>query len=126
MVKIRPRVAVVDDDRSVRKALQRLLRASDLDADTFASAEDFLASLPQANPPDCLVLDLQMPGTSGLDLQRQVARAGLQLPVVVITGHDEPGMQARCLAAGATAYLRKPLEAGALLAAIEAAIDPAP
>jgi len=67
-----------------------------------------------------------MPGTSGLDPQRQVVRAGLQLPVVVITGHDEPGMQARCLAAGASAYLHKPLEAGALLAAIEAAIDSVP
>jgi FixJ family two-component response regulator len=121
----RHRIAVVDDDVSVRKALQRLLRASDLDAETFASAEDFLASLPQAAPPDCLVLDLRMPGTSGLDLQRQVVRAGLRLPIVVITGHDEPGMQARCLAAGASAYLRKPLEAGTLLAAIEAAIHPA-
>jgi FixJ family two-component response regulator len=126
MVKARPRVAVVDDDESVRKALQRLLRASDFDADTFASAQDFLASLPHATPPDCLVLDLQMPGTSGLDLQRQLVRAGPQLPVVVITGHDEPGMQARRLAAGASAYLRKPLEAGALLDAIEAAINPAP
>lgn len=126
MVKTRRRVAVVDDDESVRKALQRLLRASDMDADTFGSAEDFLASLPQASLPDCLVLDLQMPGTSGLDLQRQVVRARLELPIVVITGHDEPGMQARCLAAGASAYLRKPLEAGTLLAAIEAAIDPAP
>jgi FixJ family two-component response regulator len=126
MVKSRPRVAVVDDDESVRKALQRLLRASGLDADTFASAQDFLASLPQSTQPDCLLLDLQMPGTSGLDLQRQLLRAGPQLPVVVITGHDEPGMQARCLAAGASAYLRKPLEAGALLAAIEAAINPAP
>jgi FixJ family two-component response regulator len=125
MVNPRRRVAVVDDDESVRKALQRLLRASDLDADTFASAEDFFASLPQARQPDCLVLDLQMPGTGGLDLQRQVVRAGLQLPIVVITGHDEPGMQARCLAAGASAYLRKPLEAGTLLAAIEAAIEPA-
>jgi FixJ family two-component response regulator len=126
MVRTRPRVAVVDDDKSVRKALQRLLRASDLDADTFASAEDFLASLPQASLPDCLVLDLQMPGTSGLDLQRQLVRTGLQVPTVVITGHDEPGMEARCLAAGASAYLRKPLEAATLLAAIEAAIDPAP
>jgi FixJ family two-component response regulator len=126
MVKIRPRVAVVDDDESVRKALQRLLRASDLDADTFASAEDFLASLPHAPLPDCMVLDLQMPGTSGLDLQRQVVRTGPQVPTVVITGHDEPGMEARCLAAGASAYLRKPLEAGTLLAAIEAAIKPAP
>jgi FixJ family two-component response regulator len=126
MVKTRHRVAVVDDDASVRKALQRLLRASDLDADTFGSAEDFLASLPHATLPDCLVLDLQMPGTSGLDLQRQVVRAGLRVPIVVITGHDEPGMEARCLAAGASAYLRKPLEAGTLLAAVEAAIDPAP
>ena len=120
------RVAVVDDDESVRKALQRLLRASDLDADTFASPQDFLGSLQQAILPDCLVLDLQMPGTSGLDLQRQLVRAGLRLPIVVITGHDEPGMRARCLAAGARAYLRKPLEAGTLLAAIEAAITPAP
>jgi FixJ family two-component response regulator len=126
MVKTRHRVAVVDDDESVRKALQRLLRASDLDVDTFASAQDFLASLPQATSPDCLVLDLQMPGTSGLDLQRQVVRAGLRLPIVIITGHDQPGMQARCLAAGARAYLRKPLEAGTLLAAIEAAITAAP
>jgi FixJ family two-component response regulator len=126
MVKTRPRVAVVDDDKSVRKALQRLLRASDMDADIFGSAEDFLASLPQATPPDCLVLDLQMPGTSGLDLHRQLLRTGPQVPTVVITGHDEPGMEARCLAAGARAYLRKPLEAGTLLAAIEAAIDPAP
>ena len=123
MVKTRPRVAVVDDDESVRKALQRLLRASGLEVDIFASAQDFLASLPHATPPDCLVLDLQMPGTSGLDLQRQLVRAGPQLPVVVITGHDEPGMQARCLAAGASAYLRKPLEAGTLLCAIKAAID---
>lgn len=125
-MKTRPRVAVVDDDESVRKALQRLLRASGLDADTFASAQDFLASLPQSTQPDCLVLDLQMPGTSGFDLQQQIVRAGLRLPIVVITGHDGPGMQARCLAAGASAYLRKPLEAGTLLAAIEAAIDPAP
>jgi FixJ family two-component response regulator len=89
MVKTRPRVVVVDDE-SVRKALQRLLRASDLDADSFGSAEDFLAALPQAIPPDCLVLDLQMPGTGGPDLHRQVVRAGLRRPTVIITGHDEP------------------------------------
>jgi len=126
MVKTRHRIAVVDDDESVRKALQRLLRASDLDADTFASAHDFLASLPHAPLPDCLVLDLQMPGTSGLDLQRQLVRTGPVVPTIVITGHDEPGMEARCLAAGASAYLRKPLEAGKLLAAIAAAIHPPP
>jgi FixJ family two-component response regulator len=123
MMKSHCHVAVVDDDQSVRKALQRLLRASGLDAETFASAQDFLASFPQGTAlPDCLVLDLQMPGTSGLDLQRQIARSSLRLPIVVITGHDAPGMEVRCLAAGASAYLRKPLEAGTLLAAIKAAI----
>jgi FixJ family two-component response regulator len=119
-------VVIVDDAPYVRKALQRLLRASDLDADTLASADDFLASLPHAPLPDCLVLDLQMPETSGLDLQRQLVRTGPHVPTVVITGHDEPGMEARCLAAGARAYLCKPLKAETLLAAIEAAIDPAP
>ena len=123
MVEIRPRIAVVDDELSVRKALQRLLRASDLDADIFASADDFLAALTLTSPPDCLVLDLHMPGTSGLDLQQRIAGAGWRLPIIVITGHDEPGMKARCLGAGASAYLEKPLEAGTLLAAIRAAID---
>jgi FixJ family two-component response regulator len=69
------------------------------------------------------VLDLQMPEMNGLALQRQLERAGIRLPVVVITGHDEPGTRARCLAAGAAAYLRKPLDGGMLLAAIDAAID---
>jgi FixJ family two-component response regulator len=123
MVNSRCHVAVVDDDQSVRKALERLLRASGLDAETFGSAQEFLASFRQGTTlPDCLVLDLQMPGTSGLDLQRQVVRSGRRLPIVVITGHDGPGMEARCMATGASAYLRKPLEAGTLLAAIEAAI----
>ena len=125
MVKLRRRIAVVDDDPSVRKALARLLRASDLDADAYGSAQQFLESL-QTSAPDCLVLDLQMPEMNGLALQRELGRAGIRLPIVVITGHDEPGMQARCLAAGAAAYLRKPLEERTLLAAIEAAINPAP
>lgn len=124
MAKHRRRVAVVDDDPSVRKALQRLLRASDHDADAFGSAQDFLDSLP-ASIPDCVVLDLQMPGMNGLALQRELAQAGRRLPSVIITGHDEPGMQARCLAAGAGAYLRKPLDSKALLAAIEDAINAA-
>jgi FixJ family two-component response regulator len=68
---------------------------------------------------------LQMPGMNGLTLQRELARAGRHLPTVIITGHDEPGMQARCLAAGAGAYLRKPLDGKALLAAIEDAINAA-
>jgi FixJ family two-component response regulator len=124
MVKPRRRVAVIDDDPSVRKALQRLLRASDHDADAFASGQDFLESLPAAVP-DCLVVDLQMPGMNGLAVQRELAQAGTRLPIVFITGHDEPGIRARCLAAGAGAYLRKPLDDKALLAAIEDAINAA-
>lgn len=121
MVRSRRRIAVVDDDPSVCKALARLLRASDLDADAYGSARQFLESL-HTGVPDCLVLDLQMPEMDGLALQRDLGRAGIRLPIVVITGHDGPGMQARCLAAGAATYLRKPLEEKALLAAIEAAI----
>ncbi|MGH6912516.1 MAG: response regulator transcription factor [Geminicoccales bacterium] len=125
MVQPRRRVAIVDDDHSVCKALRRLLRASDLDAETYSSGRDFLDSL-RATIPDCLVLDLQMPEMNGLALQRELARAGIRLPIVVITGHDEPGMQARCLAAGAAAYLRKPLDGGMLLAAIDDAIKAGP
>jgi FixJ family two-component response regulator len=121
MANSRRRIAVVDDDHSVGRALRRLLRASDLDAEAYESGHQFLESL-QTVVPDCLVLDLQMPGMSGLALQRQLAKAGIRLPIVVITGHDEPGMQARCLRAGAAAYLRKPLDDTTLLAAIEAAI----
>jgi FixJ family two-component response regulator len=122
MVRSRSRIAVIDDDPSVCKALARLLRASDLDADAYGSAQQFLDSL-RTSRPDCLVLDLQMPEMNGLALKRQLERAGIRLPVVVITGHDEPGTRARCLAAGAAAYLRKPLDGGMLLAAIDAAID---
>lgn len=122
MVRSRPRIAIVDDDPSVRKALARLLRASDLDADAYGSAEQFLESL-HTSAPDCLVLDLQMPEMNGLALQRELVRTGIRLPVVIITGHDEPGMEGRCLGAGAGAYLRKPLDDKTLLAAIDDAIN---
>ena len=116
----RLRVAVVDDDESVRKALRRLLRAANLDADAFASGQDFIDSL-AAQVPDCIVLDLHMPGMNGMDVQQQLARSGLQLPIVVITGHDEPLARSQCLSAGAAAYLRKPLDDEALLDAIHRA-----
>jgi FixJ family two-component response regulator len=120
MNRSRLRIAVVDDDESVRKALKRLLRAANLDADTFASGREFLDSLP-AQVPDCIVLDLHMPGMNGLDIQRQLARGALRVPIVVITGHDEPQTRAQCLSAGAAAYLRKPLDDEALLDAIHRA-----
>jgi FixJ family two-component response regulator len=120
MNRSRLRIAVVDDDESVLKALKRLLRAANLDADTFASGREFLDSLP-AQVPDCIVLDLHMPGMNGLDIQRQLARGALRVPIVVITGHDEPQTRAQCLSAGAAAYLRKPLDDEALLDAIHRA-----
>jgi FixJ family two-component response regulator len=120
----RLRVAIIDDDESVRRALRRLLRAANLDADAFASGRDFIDSL-AAQVPDCVVLDVHMPGMNGLDVQLQLVRSGFRIPVVVITGHDEPQARAQCLAAGAAAYLRKPLDDVALLDAIHHAADAA-
>ena len=120
MDRSRLRIAVVDDDESVRKALKRLLRAANLDADTFASGRDFLVSL-AAQVPACIVLDLHMPGMNGLDIQQQLTRTGLLVPIVVITGHDEPLTRAQCLSAGTAAYLCKPLDDEALLDAIHRA-----
>src|SRR5215470_8517812 len=105
----RLRIAVIDDDEAVRKALKRLLRAANLDANTFASGQEFLDSLPSGHP-DCVVLDVHMPGMNGLDVQQRLTRSGLQTPIVIITGHDDPQIRARCLSAGAAAYLRKPLD----------------
>jgi FixJ family two-component response regulator len=121
MTSRRHRIAIVDDDEAVRKALGRLLRASNLHADSFASGQEFLDSL-AASLPDCVVLDLQMPGMTGLDVQHKLALAGLRLPVVIVTAHDAPGMQARCVAAGASAYLNKPLDSDVLLQAIADAV----
>jgi FixJ family two-component response regulator len=122
MAGFQTQVAIVDDDESVRKALCRLLRASDLDAHSYASGQEFLDSLEERRF-DCLVLDLQMPGMTGLEVQEHLARSGSKLPVVIITAHDEPGSQKRCLDAGAAAYLCKPLKDRILLGAIASAIS---
>lgn len=119
------RIAVVDDDLSVRKALQRLLRSVDLEADAYGSGQEFLDALDRGRP-DCLVIDLQMPGMTGLELQQHLTRTGVHLPVVVITGHDQPGMRAQCIAAGVSTYLRKPLDDSVLLDAISRAISDTP
>jgi len=114
-----PYVAIVDDEEPVRKALKRLLRASGLEADTYASGQDFLqASL--VRMPDCVVLDLHMPGMSGLQVLQELRSAKKSLPAVVITAYDEPATREQCLAAGAAAYLRKPLDERLLLNAISA------
>ena len=114
-------IAVVDDEPSIRKALRRLLSASGHQVKTFASGQEFLEELAPWRP-DCLVLDLHMPGLSGLEVQRELARVGDPLPIVIVTAFDEPESRAQCLAAGATAYLLKPFDDQALLDAIAIAI----
>jgi FixJ family two-component response regulator len=115
-----PLVAVVDDEDSVRRALERLIRSAHLDAETFPSGDEFLESLPE-HAPDCLVLDLHMPQVDGFAVQDWLVRARLRIPVIVITGQDTPEAHARAMKAGAVAYLTKPVDADALLGAIATA-----
>jgi FixJ family two-component response regulator len=110
-------IAVVDDDPSVLKALTRLLRIRSFGAKTYGSALEFLASL-SGEKPDCLIVDLQMPGMSGLDLHQYLTGRGIEIPTIIITAHDEGDARRRCERAGAAGYLLKPIEDTALLAAI--------
>jgi FixJ family two-component response regulator len=114
-------IAIVDDDPSVLKALARLLRTRALYARTFGSAQEFLDALPDGLP-DCLIVDLQMPGMTGLELQQHLVKAGIKIPTIVITAHDGVGTRERCRSAGASAYLLKPLQNTALIAAINSAM----
>ncbi|MEX2015044.1 MAG: response regulator [Candidatus Hydrogenedentales bacterium] len=115
-----PSIFVIDDDASVRKALERLIRAAGMAAQTFAGAEEFLAAeLPH---PDCLVLDLRMPGMNGLELQQRLKSESCWIPIVFITAHDDQEACQAALAAGAIDVLLKPFEDHALLEAISKAI----
>ncbi len=115
-------VFVVDDDPSIREALQSLMRSVGLRAQTFGSAQEFLSSeLPDA--PACLVLDVRLPGLSGLDLQRELAAVGIEVPIIFITGHGDIPMSVRAMKAGAVEFLTKPLRPQDLLDAIQLAIE---
>jgi len=118
MREVSPWIAIVDDDPSVLRALARLLRARALPAKTFASAREFLTALPDAIP-QCLILDLQMPEMSGLELHQHLMRSGTKIPTIFITAYDSAETRQRCEAAGAAAYLLKPLLSIAFFAAIE-------
>ena len=119
------RVAVIDDDESVRTALVRLFRSVDFETFAFASARAFLSEF-QDLMLDCVVLDLQMPEMTGLDVQRylRMVYPGLSLPVVMITAHDEPGTCETCLAAGVAAYMSKPVESTALVEEVRRLVRP--
>jgi FixJ family two-component response regulator len=116
-----PVVAIVDDEDSVRRALERLLRSAGIDPEVFSSGETFLDSLASRRP-DCVVLDLHMPRVTGFDVQARLNESGLRIPVIVITGHDSNESRDRVRALGASAYLRKPVAANALLEAIHDAV----
>jgi FixJ family two-component response regulator len=122
MERISHSVAIVDDDPSVLKALARLLSVRSLVARTYQSGAQFLDSLAES-PPDCLILDLQMPEMTGLELQQNLNRRGLRIPTIIITAHDEAGMRDRCKSAGAVAYLSKPVQDTLLFDAIAAATN---
>ena len=115
-------VFVVDDDESMRRSLATLLRSVGLDARVFPSPQDFMrAERPDA--PGCLVLDVRMPGMSGLAFQEQLAKAGIALPVIFITGHGDVPMTVRAMKAGAVEFLTKPFDDQVLLDAIHGAIQ---
>ena len=116
------RVAIVDDDSSVRNALRRLLTTSDFVTDTFASGREFLAALPGAAP-DCVVADLKMPEIGGLELLRALSDRTVKVPVIIMTAFDTAKTRTDCETLGAVAYLRKPFEERALLSAISAAVQ---
>ena len=100
----------------------RLLETSSYEVHTFASACELIAALPHGVF-DCMIVDLQMPNMTGVELQLYLARSGIKIPTVVITAHDEPGTRERCIAAGAAAYLLKPIRKIGLIAAINSAIQ---
>jgi FixJ family two-component response regulator len=112
-----PLVVLIDDDAGERKALGRLLRAGGFTPATYASAEEFLAAPPQETP-ICLLLDIQLEGMSGLDLQEQLHSGGSTIPFIVITGSDDRRMRDRAEHSGCLAFLRKPFEGRLLLDAL--------
>jgi FixJ family two-component response regulator len=112
------RVAILDDDTAVGNALGRLLTTAEMVVDNYAAGTPFLRSLAQSHP-DCLVLDLQMPGMSGVDILQYLSQQHIRIPTIVITAHDNPDAYQACLNAGAHAFLRKPLGTGQLVAMIE-------
>lgn len=115
-----PVVAVLDDEPEMRKALRRLLTSRGFRVEEYACGEDLLAAL-SSHPLDCLLLDLHMPGVNGFDVLETFRSRQIPVPVVVLTAHDEPGTADRVCSLGASAYLKKPVDKAALLAAIETA-----
>ncbi len=122
MPDVAPIVFVVDDDVSVRESLELLIRCEGWQPETYASAQEFL-DRPRVHTPNCLVLDVSLPGLNGLDLQSLVAGERTDMPIIFITGHGDVPMTVRAMKAGAVEFLTKPFHDDVLLAAIRAALE---
>jgi FixJ family two-component response regulator len=118
----RPTVFIVDDDASVREAIRGMLRSVGLHAEAFASAQEFLGHGPPSGP-SCLVLDVRLPGVSGLDVQQELARAQIHIPIIFITGYGDIPMTVRAMKAGAVEFLTKPFRDQELLDAVQQAVE---
>jgi FixJ family two-component response regulator len=117
-----PIVFVIDDDALIRDGIKSLIHSVGLRAETFPSARDFMASK-RLEAPACLVLDVRMPGQSGLDLQRQLREADIHIPIIFITGHGDIPMSVRAMKEGAFEFLTKPVRGQDLLDAVQKAVD---
>ena len=125
MSKSNPLIAIVDDDESVCRALSRLVRSLGMETKEFASGREFVDRI-ETTPsfqPDCVVLDVQMPGMNGLEVQERLASRGSRLPVIFITAYDEPGVRDRALAAGAVAFLHKPFNDESFITTLRQALQ---
>jgi FixJ family two-component response regulator len=117
-----PTVFVIDDDADVRESIEGLLKSASLRSESFGTAEQFLRSK-RPDGPSCLVLDVSLPGINGLDFQRQLADADMQIPIIFITGHGDIPMSVKAMKSGAVEFLTKPFQDQALLDAIHQALD---
>src|SRR5208282_1416142 len=117
-----PTVFVVDDDDLVRASIQGMLKSVGLRSETFRTAQEFLSSK-RSDGPSCLVLDVRLPGVNGLDFQRELADAGIRIPIIFITGHGDIPMTVRAMKSGAVEFLTKPFRDQDLLDAIHQALD---
>jgi CheY-like chemotaxis protein len=114
-------IAILDDDQSVRTAIGRVLRMSEMTVDSCGTSLELFDAMAEKSP-DCIVLDLQMPGMDGFDVMKYLDRRGVHIPTIIISAQDEPGFRESCIVAGASAYLRKPLDADELLKTIDEAV----
>jgi RNA polymerase sigma factor (sigma-70 family) len=121
-MKLQNRVFVVEDDPSMRSALKNLLRSVGLQAELFSSASEFLVHQ-RPDVPSCLILDVRLPGMSGLDLQKELNKANVNIPIIFITAHGDIPMSVRAMKAGAVEFLTKPFRDQDLLDAIHASLD---